>query len=200
MVVLIWDLHKDKWRKMKKLWFPLSLPVWVWHEYHFISVLHPCRLWLFPSPRLLCHLSSLPLSNRIIHLTLSSPSSRGACGSIRGQPLQAVAPPSGPGVPLPQMHLHMLQRPGTAAAPAEACWDQTVPVSALLLWQQSAQPARGASTPRAQGQLESAVWSHEVLINFSIHNVTGFDLKSRTNMNMNHNLSCFWKAPTDFRG
>lgn len=127
--------------------------------YHFISLLHSyisshSVVSSFPLP----YSTAISLPNLIICLPLSSSSSRGARGSVGGQPLQAVAPPSGPGVPMPQMHLHMLQRPGVAAAPAEARWDQTLPVPALLLWQQSAEPARGASTPWAQGQLESTVW------------------------------------------
>lgn len=90
-------------------------------------------------------------SNNPLH-SFPFSSTRGACGSAGGQPLQAVAPPAGPRVPLPQMHLHVLQWPGPAAAPAEARWDQALPVPALLLRQQSTEPARGASTPRAQGQ------------------------------------------------
>lgn len=90
------------------------------------------------------------------HIHPSSPSSpRRARGSAGGQPLQAVAPPAGPGFPLPQMHLHMLQRPDAAAAPAEARRDQTLPVPALLLRQQPAEPARGAPSHRAQGPCEA---------------------------------------------
>lgn len=54
---------------------------------------------------------------------------------------------------MPQMHLHLLQRPGAAAAPAEARRGQTLPVPALLLRQRTAEAAGGASTPGAQGQM-----------------------------------------------
>lgn len=125
---------------------------------HFISLSCTPTSPLHILPSAPPHRHSPSLShNLIIHFTLSS-SSRGACGSVGGQPLQAVAPPSGPGVPMPQMHLHMLQRPDVAAAPAEARRGQTLPVPALLLWQQSTEPARGASTPRAQGQLGFTGW------------------------------------------
>jgi len=116
-------------------------------------------VWFVRMHHTLVHLppsTLLPVfSSLIIHFTFSAFCIRGARGSTWGQPLQAVAPPSGPGVPMLQMHLHVLQRPGPAAAPAEARWDQALPVPALLLRQQSTEPAGGASTPWAQGQSES---------------------------------------------
>lgn len=88
----------------------------------------------------------------LICFTSAAPSTRRACGSSGGQPLQAVAPPRGSGVPVPQMHLHVLQRPLAAASPAEARWDQALPVPALLLRQQPPEPAGRAPAPRAQSQ------------------------------------------------
>lgn len=145
----------------ERLWLiddKTELPMWERRKCHFISLsctpTSPLHILPLAPPSTTTHRYSPSLShNLIIHFTLSSSSSRGACGSVGGQPFQAVAPPSGPGVPMPQMHLHMLQRPDVAAAPAEARRGQTLPVPALLLWQQSTEPARGASTPRAQGQL-----------------------------------------------